>query len=337
MSAVLAPFRELVRRRLWPVALLLIVAAVAAPIFLGDDGEPSVAAATPGAIGDDPFLGEPIVAAAGDGATERRRRVLGAPKDPFRPTGQQPRPASTDEAPSGGSKESSSTGGQTTRATTGGGTTGGGTTGGAPDSTPVPTGPPGPLPTVTPVPAEPKPALEVHSLRVRVDGVEREEPLSRLTPLPTADDPAVIYLGLLADGKTAVFLLDVGVTADGDGTCHPSPSDCQRVYLKKGDSEFFDVTRVADVGEDGSTGEAGSTGGEFQLDLLEISTKKVSSTDQARSSFAWTSSAGRRALRSRMGRAGRLGHDARTGKLRRLSHKAWRASVAHATRAAASG
>ncbi len=65
--------------------------------------------------------------------------------------------------------------------------------------------------------------------------------LKRLDPLPDAENPSIIYLGVLEDGKTAVFLLDADVTPQGDGKCRPTPTDCQRLYLREGETEFFDI------------------------------------------------------------------------------------------------
>ncbi len=319
MNVVLAPFRELVRRRLWPVALLLLAAAVAAPLYLADKEGTSAPVPPQGAAGDDRFASTPIVAAAGSEPTERRR-VLGAPKDPFTPSGVQPKPAKAVKPPKSVTK---GTAGTPAAGGTKGAGKGGGATGGSPAPKPV-----SPAPVTPPAPVAPTtPPLEVYSLRVLVDGVE--ETLARLAPLPNAENPAVIYLGLLEDGKTAVFLLDAGVTADGDGTCHPRPSDCQRLYLKKGETEFFSFK--------GEEGEEGATDGEFQLDLVQISARKAPSSDRAQASYARASAAGRRALRSRIGRVGRLRYDTRTGKLRRVSVKAWRASVARASLVKSSG
>ena len=62
--------------------------------------------------------------------------------------------------------------------------------------------------------------------------------VERLAALPSADTPGLVYLGLLKDRKTAVFLLADGVTVDGDGHCYPTPDACTTVLVAKGGTEF---------------------------------------------------------------------------------------------------
>jgi len=156
---------------------------------------------------------------------------------------------------------------------------------------------------------------------VRWDEEPEPRRVERLEPLPDAETPAVIYLGLLKDARTAVFLLGEGVRTEGDGTCRPSPDNCQRVHLRKGDTQFFTVP----AGEDGA-----GTATEHQLDLVSITTKRTRSASEARRAYAAASRAGRRALRANTARIGRLRYDARTGLLGRLSLRGHRAAVARA-------
>ena len=75
--------------------------------------------------------------------------------------------------------------------------------------------------------------------------------VKRLQALPSSDEPVLIYLGVLKDKKTAVFLVDSGVIAQGDGTCMPSRTTCETIHIKEGETEFFDVA-PEDAG-DGTT------------------------------------------------------------------------------------
>ncbi|HEX2015990.1 MAG TPA: hypothetical protein VGN69_04785 [Solirubrobacteraceae bacterium] len=68
----------------------------------------------------------------------------------------------------------------------------------------------------------------------------RPDPV-RLTPLPSAGDPQVVFLGVLRGGRRASFLLSSRATATGDGRCRPSPSSCQVLDLAPGETEFLDV------------------------------------------------------------------------------------------------
>jgi len=334
MNLVKDTLRELVERRLWPLAVLLLVAAVAAPMLLKSQPEepvtPAANAVTSEGAGG--ISTEPLVAASVD--TQGDRRVLGARKDPFRPTGEQPR---ADSGPSPDPSTSPDPGSGSTGGPPAGDPEGGGFSGGG-GSSPLPDGPigpasppesaPAPAPATAPaVPETPKPTFDLYSLTVRVDDGERQN-LKRLDPLLSLEDPAIIYLGLLEDEKTAVFLLDEGVTADGDGSCHPSPEECQRVHLREGETEFFTRAAPEGVGEGGAAAEPV----EFQLDVLDIKTRKTTSAGTARAARAAASTSGRRALRSRVSRMGRLRYDLRTGKLHQLSVKAYRSSMARASR-----
>lgn len=331
MSVVTGILRDLVARRLWPIAVALVAAALAMPMLLSKDPE-TPAPTTPAhtQAGVDGLTGEALVAVSENGQLDRR--VLGVRKDPFRPTGKQSQAKAPDAAGSGAGSGPSGASPGATPATGqdpgGGGSTGGGSP--SPDSSPASPAPSGSTPppaTPTPAPADPapaKPTFELSSLTVRIDEGEKQN-LKRLQPLPSDAAPAIIYLGLLADGRTAVFLLDSGVTADGDGTCHPSPEDCQRLYLHKGETEFFDVTREA---TDGAESPAAA---QFQLDLLDIETEKTASAGRAHRAYAAASKSGRRALRARMSRLGRLRYDRRKGRLEKLSARAYRASMARAS------
>ena len=329
MKALSDSSEALVRGRLWPVAALLVVALVAVPVLLADREElPPVPAPAPSQV---QTLQAAIVSAAGTDLGERRR-VLGARKDPFAPSGRQPRAAAatSDDAPSAAASTPATatsdfptTGGAS--ASAGGSSSGGSsaptsTGGGSPSPPPYSPTPITPAPTPVPIapvtPTKPK-APEAFSLVVRLDGGERQV-LRRLDPLPDADAPVAVYLGVLADGR-AVFLLDDGVEADGDGSCHPNPSDCQRVYLAEGDTEFFSR---------GGEGEAQ----ELQLDLVKIRAKraKASASAGARTALAGT---GERRLAGQWRRkAGRLRLDRRSGRLEALDGRGWYDALTRAAR-----
>jgi hypothetical protein len=91
--------------------------------------------------------------------------------------------------------------------------------------------------------------------------------------LPSTELPVLIYMGVLKDGKTAVFLVDHGVTPIGDGECNPSPEECETIRLKVGETEFLDV---AD--------DTGNVTDQFQLDLIKIHKSSSASASSARTS-----------------------------------------------------
>jgi hypothetical protein len=282
MSAITNVWRQLVQRRLWPVAIVLIAGLAAVPLLLAQEPEPTASAPAPAPAGgadDDALIGQPIVAKVTATSDRKRRKVIGASKNPF---GLPP------EADNGSAAAANVDGGVVTQ--TGDDTKGtdGSTGGGTAPSTPV--APSTPIAPSTPVtPSEPKPAPKryaVQELTVRfgtADGVARQS-LKRLQPLPSAEEPVLIYMGVLKDGKTAVFMVDHGVEPVGDGECRPTPEQCETIRLKEGETEFLDVKD-----------ETGNIVNQYQLDLIKIHKGSTASAAKASAS----SKAGARLIKSR--------------------------------------
>ena len=62
------------------------------------------------------------------------------------------------------------------------------------------------------------------------------------TPLPSPTNPLLVYLGQDKTGKVGGFLVSSDAQPQGDGRCEPDKSICSTLYMKAGDTEFFDVT-----------------------------------------------------------------------------------------------
>ena len=78
------------------------------------------------------------------------------------------------------------------------------------------------------------------------------------TPLPSQSEPFFVFLGVRADDhKTAVFLVSSDAKATGDGVCKPDATSCDTIELRAGDTEFFDLTT-----------DSGSK--QYQLDLVKV-------------------------------------------------------------------
>jgi len=110
--------------------------------------------------------------------------------------------------------------------------------------------------------------------------------VARLTALPSSSDPFFVFLGVLEDGKTAVFL----VTSEADaqaapGACKPRLTDCQTIQLKAGDQATFDL----------STGTAGVI--QYHLNLLSLSRRTAATAAVASTRRTRESKAGRAILR----------------------------------------
>ena len=275
MSVITDTWRQLVRRRLWPVAALLVAALAAVPFVLAKDPEPTPVV-PPASGGADSAAGrgvlatQPIVALAGPEDRTKRRRVLGVRHDIFKPTKKAPKVAkAASKAVAGTTQETAandttaSTGSTTSGASSGSTGSNGSTGADTPATTPAtPSTPATPVP--APAPATPEPTWPANSLTLRfgdstASALEKST-LERLSPLPSAEDPVAIYLGLQDDGETAVFLLGDGVQPTGDGTCLPEPTSCETLALKAGETEFLDV-----MGPDGATPTA-----QYELDVVAV-------------------------------------------------------------------
>jgi hypothetical protein len=149
--------------------------------------------------------------------------------------------------------------------------------------------------------------------------------LPRLKPLPDAAEAALVYLGVSDDHKSAIFMVDSNVEPQGDGSCQPSPVNCETIRLREGETEFFDV-----LGEDGE-----STA-QFQLDLIKIRRSTTASAAKAAAARAKVSKSGLRVLRAHQSASGplRYRYDAKSGTVRKLKKRAYKALVAKTARVA---
>jgi hypothetical protein len=259
MNAITTTWRQLVRRRLWPVALLLLAALVAVPVLLvREPAAPAPIAPIAISTEADDTIAEPVVAKVTAEDRDRRRRVLGARKDPFAPA--RPKKTKAKAAQTDDTKAPTET--VPAPAPSGGGTT-------------IPTG------------GEPAPEKTYYSpgtIIVRFGDAESGElnrfAVKKFEALPDEELPLLIYMGLTKNGKKAKFLVDAAVEVDGDGTCKPHRSSCETIELAVGETEFLDVLNPEVEEDEESTEEEDEEASEeeaepellaqFQLDLVDI-------------------------------------------------------------------
>jgi hypothetical protein len=237
MSTLRAVYVDLIDKRLWPLAVGLALALVAIPVLLSKPAPPveppvSTLAAKPG-----PMLADPASQVTPSGGP-----VPGNAKNPFRQR-HVPKPMTSSPAAIGPAPASSG-GEPTTSAGSGGGST---TSGGPTGSPPVGSGG-----------APPRPAPSVVRLRVKFgtsSGRRTTRDLVDGSPLPTSDNPLLVYLGIKAGKPT--FLVSSDAQPRGDGTCLPNKAICSELRLDPGETEFFDVT-----------GPGGTV--QYQLDVVRV-------------------------------------------------------------------
>jgi hypothetical protein len=256
-------WHDLLEKRLWPVAAVLLLGLVAVPVLLAQpasDPGPAPATAAPSAkasANDDLAalakvkLGEEQV---GRGST------LGVfdPDNPFKP----PKGAiKEEESADGPGVDPSGTPAPSTGTTGGTGDDGsGGSLGG---STPDPGVTPGPTPgggtTTTVYKYVVDISFEVNGRTRRIKGLEK------LDMLPNESSPLLIFMGVTPKGSDAVFLVDSTLEAAGEGRCKPSPAECAFAYIGPGSEYVF-------TEDDGDT---------YTVKIEEI--RKVKVTDNATS------------------------------------------------------
>jgi hypothetical protein len=321
MSLITDTWQQLVRRRLWPVALGLLAALAAVPLLLArePDVQP-VAATAPATTVAGTGMTEPVIALDDEGADEGRRRVLGARKDPFAaaPVARKKRSAKSASATQAATSEPAAT--SSSDVSSGGSSASGGPTTTTVESSTPPS-------TTAPKTVAKKKTYPRYSATVRFgeDDSPGRRVVEPMQALPSKDNPVAVYLGVSGDGRRAVFMLDAGTTTEGDATCDPSPEECETIELSPGESEFITVT-----GDDGEVAE-------YTLDVVKIhrATASASSTPTAESSSDLQ--AGRRALRARASSGEPLGYrlDARTGTAKRLRRSTFSSAAVAAAQAAA--
>ena len=264
--------RDLVDKKLWPVAVLLLAAIVAVPFLIGGSSAEEVpppapvAAPAPGAPGSKSLI---TMIDEGDGGKDTRP---GRIKDPFYDPPAPPAP----ESASGASPAASA-------ATAAAPPTGGGAPSGG--ASPAPSS----SPQTTPQPTTPRPAATSGYYRTvaRWSASERSKarPITRLTPFGGAETPAALYLGVTkSDASYAVFLLGPNATSTGDAECEQT--DCRVIGLKTGQSQVVTVQP--------------SDGSAARTYRLEVASVKAVTTDAAtaRALRAKVHADGREAMRA---------------------------------------
>jgi hypothetical protein len=198
--------RDLVDRKLWPIALLMVIAIVAIPVLLGggsktaadEESLPVAPATAANASSAVELLGPPSV-----------RKRAGKVVDPFRRRKAAEPNSTTTTTPA---EDTSSAG-----------TTAPGTGGAA-----------------APQKSAPSPFVYRTTVRFGASDSAKARRISRLTPLGSLLDPAALFLGIEADGKHALFLLGADTKSVGEASCREKT--CRVISLSVGETQILDVT-----------------------------------------------------------------------------------------------
>jgi hypothetical protein len=228
---------DLLDRRLLPIVALVVLALVGAVAYavLGGGSSavtpaavaPSVGATASPGVAVSQSTSETAVAETTGGISQQRK---GYAHNPFTPLPEPKTPTPTTTATS---TASSSSGGSSSSSS---GSTG--STGGSGGSTPT-------SPSQPSKPTKPKTVYNVAVLFGALPaGTTPEtaqltpyENLKLLTPLPSAQQPLIVFRGVTTGGKSATFTLVGEAILHGTATCLPSASQCEAIDLKPGQTE----------------------------------------------------------------------------------------------------
>jgi hypothetical protein len=241
MTFVKNLYADMIDKRLWPLALVLLVALIAVPVVLSKEAEKSTVEPTPPTEvlggGASSLLGEtkPVVSLEGAGSFRRHVGHLSR-KNPFTQQARGSAPATSQSStPPGGTGAVPTTGSTAT-----------------PPAVSVP-------PTTTQPPTtQPKQFNYTATVKFGEIGKTEKKKLSPTDALPNTDDPVLVFMGASSGGKEAVFVVSSTATARGDGECKPSELKCNFLRLKAGDVEFLEVAGEND------------TVTTYQLDLIKL-------------------------------------------------------------------
>ena len=259
-------WNDLRARRLWPVAVLLVVALVATPVVLSKKAEepaaPAPLPATP-SQSDTSKGPEALAEVKLEDLTKGSGSSLSAfdASNPFAPPSKV-LAAARREAQGDTGADTGAGAGETTTDTGGdtGVTTDDGSTGG--DDTPD-SGDGGGTKTIE--------FTYVIDVTFWANGRRRKvEGLEKLDMLPNEAAPLLIFMGVTDNAGNTVFLVDSTLATTGEGKCKPSRADCAFLYLGAGSEQEF----------------TNDDGGSYRLRIDEIRKVKVGAGSRTAASKA---------------------------------------------------
>ena len=231
-------FQDLVERRLWPVALALVVALIAIPMLLSSSPAEPAGTTTPPVTAPATGTGsslpafQPAVSTDGSKSSEIKKKLNGFnSKDPFKvhdlptaPPGQIAAAATGTAGVATGDPGTGTTGAGT-GTSLGSGSDSQGTSGSGES-----TGQSGALTYFT----------WTATVRFGIGEDLDKKRLERFRALPSSENPVVVFMGVTTDGEQAVFLVSAASSTTGEGDCEPDDT-CTFLYMKTGQTQTFEA------------------------------------------------------------------------------------------------
>jgi hypothetical protein len=213
MSVLHSVWSDLVEKKLWPVAVALVLALVAVPMVVSAGGEDPAPVAPVAGAG----VSEKPAPVSLDTTVSNKAKVrAGGVRDPFRQL-RVPKPKAEKKAAA--STVTPAAGAPT----------------GVKPATVTPSSTPSSTPTAS------LPSVHYFTWRVslhfgKAGKLKRYGDVKRMTALPSSTFPFFTFMGVVEDENTAVFAVAADVSVSGDVTCRPRKSSCQMLELSPGDS-----------------------------------------------------------------------------------------------------
>jgi hypothetical protein len=230
LRGILSELRE---KRLWPIAVGLLVAIAAMPFVLLKSSSPSpVARAQQPTPPPSPATSLPAINVT---TTPASSRLTGRSRDPFaqQATGTSSSTSTATTTVSNSSVPATATPGSSVPRTTGTGVT-------LPTATN--TAPPSVTQNATPTPTTTAlTATQSYDVTLAITnaagGLDTIDQLDRLSILPSDQMPMLVELGVLQGGHRVLFAVQPGTVVNGPGVCTPGPIDCEILSLAQDQTE----------------------------------------------------------------------------------------------------
>jgi hypothetical protein len=240
MSFASNMLKELRERKLWPIAVILIVALVAVPVLLSKKAPTNLV--TPEVGAGLPYSTGSTLPAISVKTVPGNSKLAAKGRNPFTPyhIGKATTTATVASVPTTTTTPATSTTGSAGSTSGSSSTSTGGSTSTTPATTPAPSTTRAPTPAPKPAPAGLSATQSYQvSLAITAQGGDLNtiDPLERLTILPNMKQPLLTELGVLQGGRQVVFVVEPGAVVGGPGTCTPGPIDCEILTLSPGQTE----------------------------------------------------------------------------------------------------
>lgn len=262
--------RDLVERKLWMVVAILVVAVVGAPVFLLKGASASTTPTVPAPPTATAMSTQTTTTATTASAEPVKVALARIARDPFASAvaklSSKPAPATASSGSSSSTSTTASASASTTPssssstapvsmvspspATSGSSSSSASSPGstGQGSGTTAATAPTSTIASTSPLRQESQPAKiqswTMYSVSVRFGkdlSVPVKNDVARLTPFPNVMAPQVMFMGVMSDGRSAVFALHAGVGHTGPGLCRPDHAHCSAIVLNAGQTEHLSV------------------------------------------------------------------------------------------------